>query len=224
MNTLTTKYKTGVITALGMMLCLSGAKLAHAETEPNGSYTSFSLSYRSTTFSQPICVGNECHSGLSGPSMVYAYQFAPNFALGLTASYLQSSGNTSSLKSTSNAFFLESIIGLGSSVDVGALIAPLTSSLQACSTLTALCTMTDDKGTDLGVFGRLYIDEHKASSIELSYDAVTYQTAGRSSIIGLSLVTVLAQHHRLALYANQVQDVNGNNTSSNLSYGYSYLF
>lgn len=210
---------------LATLLSAVGIVMAYAQAEPNGNYSAFSLSYRSTTFSTPICVGTECHAGLAGPSLVYAYQIIPNLALGATTSYLQSTGSISTLKSTANSIFLETIIGLGTYTDAGALVAPLATSLQACSNLTATCTMTDDTGTDLGVFVRLFLDDQLSSSVQLSYDQVTYQhSPSPTYIVGISLVTVLAKHHRLAVSADQIQDSNGNITSSNLGYGYSYLF
>ncbi len=207
-----------------MLVCAAELCTTTVQAEPNGSYSSFSLSYRSTTFSTPICIGTECHAGLAGPSMVYSYQFAPNFALGLSASYLQSTGSTSTLKSTGSSVFLQTIVDMGDQVDVGAVLAPVSSSLQACSTLTSICSVTGDSGIDVGVFGKVFLDEGRSSSIELSYDEIVYRQTARTSVIGLSLVTVLADHHRLALYADQIEDINGNNRSHNLGYGYSYLF
>lgn len=220
----TSKSSPTFLVLSGMFVCAVGLCMTAARAEPNGSYSSFSLSYRSTTFSAPICIGTECHDGLAGPSMVYSYQFAPNFALGLSASYLQSAGNSSTLKSTGSSVFLQAIVDVGEQMDVGALLAPVASSLQACSTLTSICNVTGDSGIDAGVFGKLFLDEERSSSLELSYDEIAYRQSARTSVIGVSLVTVLAGHHRLALYADQIEDSNGNNRSHNLGYGYSYLF
>lgn len=208
----------------GLAMCAGGLPVSQAHAEPNGNYSSFSLSYRSTTLSAPVCIGNECHTQIAGPSVVYSYQFIPNMALGINATSLQSTGNTSTLKYTANSIFLESIVGLGPTTDVGIVLAPVNNSWQKCSTTTSVCSMTSDSGSDVGVFGVVFLNKHKSSSVELSYDILSYQTSGKYSVIGVSLVTVLAGHHRLALNANQVQDIGANITSNNVSYGYSYLF
>lgn len=213
-----------VLSGISVILACT-LNVAYAQGTPNGSYSAFSLSYRNTTLSTPICVANECHSALAGPSMLYAYQLMPNLVLGAALSSVQSTGSSSTLKSTSNSFFIESVAGLGSYADVGVLLAPLATSLQACSTLIPSCTVTNDSGIDIGVFGKVFLDETQRNSIELSYDSVSYQrSATQTFIIGLSLVTVLGDHHRFSLAAEQIQDSNGNNTSNNLGYGYSYLF
>lgn len=217
--------KTVLRTVLGVFVFVNAMSAAVAQIEPNSSYSSFYLSYSTTTFANPVCIGNECHTGVSGPALAYSYQFVPNLAVGVSGSSAQSLGNSSSLKLTGGSIFVEAVMGVGSYMDIGAIASPLFTTLEKCSTLTSACTSTDNAGTDIGVFGKFFISEHKATSIELGYDAVSYQNSpGQLSIIGISLVTVLAEHHRLALSASHARDSNGNATSDNFGYGYSYLF
>ena len=89
----------------------------YALDEPNGNYSSMVLAYRSSTLSTPVCIGGECHAELSGPAVLFSHQVILSLVLGFFGSDLQSSGNTSSLKLSGRALFLESISG-GDGVDV----------------------------------------------------------------------------------------------------------
>lgn len=202
--------------------CFSSS--AHAIDEPNGNYSSLILSYRSLVFATPVCVGNECHTELSGPAAVFSHQIIPNLAFGLSGSYAESSGNSSALKSSASSVFLEAIAGMGTFVDVGATIAALRSTLQVCLLNPTTCISNDDTGTDAGVFGMLFLDESKSTSITLNYDSISYKKSAHQSIVGASLVTILAEHHRLALSANQARDSSGKQLSAGYGFGYSYLF
>ena len=57
----------------------------------------------------------------------------------------------------------------------------------------------------------------------MGYDYITYQNASTQSIIALSLVTIIAQHHKLAFSVDRVRDTNGNAVSGGYGFGYSYL-
>ena len=201
--------------------CISSA---FAVDEPNGNYSSLILSYRSSTFAKPVCVGTECHSGLSGPAVAFSQQIIPNLAIGLSGSDLQSNGTSSTLRATGSSVFLQVIAGIGRFVDVGAAVAALHSGTRVCLLNPSLCTSTDDTGRDLGIFGLLFLNNEKSTSISLSYDSIAYQNLADQSIAGLSLVTVLAEHHRLAVSIDQTQDSSGKAISSGLGFGYSYLF
>lgn len=215
--------KTVLQVFIGTILVAIGISSALAEYEPNDNYSSLVLSYRSTTFANPVCVGNDCHTGLSGPAAVYSQQIMPNLALGLSGSYLQSGGNSSTLKSTGGSVFAEVIAGIGRDVDVGASLAALVSTTELCSVNPDSCTSTQDTGTDVGVFGKLFLNDSKSLSLALSYDSIVYQKAPNQSVVVLSLVTVLAKHHRLALSFDRVRDSGGNAISGGYGFGYTYL-
>jgi hypothetical protein len=219
------RHKICLSVILGMAFCIFSMANAFAQGEPNDNYSSFVMSYQHSTFANPVCVGTDCHTGLSGPALIFSHLIAPNFALGLAGSSLQSNGNSSTLKSTGGSIFLELIAGMGSSVDVGAAVAAIGTTLQACLTASSLCTSADDTGADIGVFGKIFLNDLKSLSLALSYDTFSFQkSATRSLTVGVALTTVLAEHHRLNLSADKTRDSNGNPISSGLGFGYSYLF
>ena len=206
------------------LCCFFYIQNALAVEEPNANYSSLVLSYRSLTFATPVCIGNECHTGVSGPAVVFSHQIIPNLAVGLSGSYAQSSGNLSTLKASGSSVFLEVIAGIGPFVDVGAVVAALRSTMQVCLLNPTTCVSVDDTGSDAGVFGMIFLDELKSTSITLSYDSIAYTKSMPQSTVGVSLVTVLAEHHRLALFANQARDTSGKALSAGYGFGYSYLF
>lgn len=218
-----TGNKTVLQVFFGIILVATGIPGALAEYEPNDNYSSLVLSYQSTTFANPVCVGNDCHTGLSGPAAVYSRQIMPNLALGLSGSYLQSSGNSSTLKSTGGSVFAKVIAGISRNVDVGASLAALFSTTERCSINPDTCTSIRDTGTDVGVFGKVFLNDSKSLSLALSYDSIAYQKAPNQSVVVLSLVSVLAKHHRLALSVDRVRDSGGNAISGGYGLGYTYL-
>ncbi|KAF0206492.1 MAG: hypothetical protein FD173_182 [Gallionellaceae bacterium] len=204
--------------------CSCFSSSAYSIDEPNANYSSLILSYRSLVFANPVCVGNECRTGLSGPALVFSHQVIPNLAFGLSGSYAESNGRSSALKSSGSSVFLEAIAGMGSFVDVGVIVAALHSTMQVCLLNPTTCISTDDTGTDAGVFGMLFLDESKSTSVTLSYDSISYKKSTHQSIVGVSLVTILAEHHRLALFANKARDSGVKQLSAGYGFGYSYLF
>lgn len=208
------------------MLSVLGISNAYAEYEPNDNYSSFVLSYQSSNFANPICLGTtviECHGGVSGPAAVYARQIIPNLALGVSGSYLQSTGNTSSIKASNFSVFMQGIIGLGSRVDVGAIVAALNSKIELCSTNPDVCNATSDNGTDVGIFGKVFLNDAKSVNLGLSYDSVVYQKSEKQSVVALSLVSILAKRHRIALSVDKTLDSSGQVISGGYGFGYSYL-
>lgn len=208
----------------GMTLCVLSISSAHALDEPNDNYSSLILSLRSQSFSDPVCIGNECHTGWAGPAAVFSQQVIPNLALGLSGSYLQSSGAFSSITSTGISVFMEAIAGVGSSVDVGASVAALDSKVEMSSSNPAFSSSVHDTGNDVGVFGKVFLTDTRSVSVTLSYDAISYQKSGPQSVVGVSLVTIMAKHHRFALSVDKVRDSSGKLVSGGAGFGYSYLF
>lgn len=201
--------------------CTSGAL---ALDDPNGNYSSLVLSYRNMTFADPVCVATECHTGVAGPAAVFSRQIAPNLAWGLSGSYLQSNGNVSSLKSSSGSVFLLAVAGIGPATDVGITVAALRYSTEICTVNPGLCTLNDDSGRDIGAFWTLFLSD--VLSMSLNYDSASYQYSANQSNAGLSMVAVLAEHHRLSFAANKTLERSGRPLSNGIEYGfgYSYLF
>ena len=208
---------------LGTLLAAFIGTNALAEYEPNNNYSSLVLAYQSTNFATPVCIGSECHDGLAGPSIVYAQQIISNLALGISGSYLQSSGNTSSITSTNISPFVEVIAGLGNKVDVGSSVAVLNTNFKLCSTNPDTCSSTSDTGSDLGVFGKVFLNDAKSINVGLSYNVINFQKSSGQSIVGLSLVVILAKQHRLDFSVDRVRDSSGNAISGGFGFGYSFL-
>ena len=194
-----------------------------AEYEPNDNYSSLILGYQSSTFANKICIGSDCHEGVGGPSLTFARQVIPNLALGFSGAYLQSTGNSTSIQATNGSLFLQGIVGLGRQVDLGASVAALSTNLQLCSTTPDVCTSTRDTGSDLGVFGKVFLNDKKSLSVGLSYNTIRFQKTSNQSVIGLSFVAIVAQHHRFDLSLDRVRDADGNAVSGGSTFGYSFL-
>lgn len=194
---------------------------ACAAYQPNDNYSTFVLSYQSSSFADPVCIGAECHAGVSGPAAIFARQIIPNMALGLSGAYLQSGGNTSSIKSTYGSVFVQGIAGLGPRVDAGVSIAALRTTTELCAS--SACASGSDSGINLGVFGKVFLNDMKSLSVALGYNTIDFHNSADQSIVALTLVTVLAKHHRLALSVDQTHDSSGNAVSGGYGFGYSYL-
>ena len=206
---------------LGAALCLLGITNALAQYEPNDNYSKLVLSYQSSRFAEPVCIGLECHKGVAGPAVIYARQMIPNLALGLSGSYLQSSGNTSSIKSSNGSVFVQGIMGLGSSFDVGASVAALRTTLELCAT--SVCSSTSDTGTDAGVFGKVFLTKEKSLSVTASYNYISFQKSANQSIVALSVVGIIAKRHSLAFSVDRSINASGTSVSGGYGFGYSFL-
>jgi len=215
--------KTIVRLTLGATFALFGIANAQADYEPNDNYSTFVLSYQQSNFADPICIGAECHEGVAGPAAFFARQIMPNLALGLSGSYLQSNGSSSSIKSTNGSVFVQGIAGLNSSVDVGASVAALRTTMELCATSPSTCASSSDSGTDLGIFGKVFLNDAKSLNATLSYDTINFDKAPDKAIVALSFVAVLARRHRLALSFNKTMDSGGKQVSDGYSFGYSYM-
>ena len=63
-------FKSSSQLVLGAALCLLGITNALAQYEPNDNYSTLVLSYQSSRFAEPVCIGLECHSGVAGPAAI----------------------------------------------------------------------------------------------------------------------------------------------------------
>lgn len=196
---------------------------AFAQYEPNDNYSTFVLSYQSSKFDTPVCAGGECHDNIAGPVVEYAHQIIPSLAIGMGGSQLQSSGKLSTITSTNVSLFVQAIAGIGPKVDIGTSVAGLHTQTELCTTVPNACTSTSDIGTDVGVFGKVFLTEKKTVSVALSYNAIFFKELPNQTVIGLSLVGILAQHHRFALSTSSVRDQTGKEVSGGLGFGYSYV-
>lgn len=206
-----------------LALCALSFGSAFAEYEPNDNYSSFVVSFQTSKFATPVCIGGECHELIAGPAIVYAKQAIPNLALGMAGSQLQASGRSSSIKSGTISAFLELIAGVGERADVGTSVAVLSTATEYCTSVPNACASSSDNGANLGVFGKVFLADNKSLSLTLSYNSIYYQKLENQSVIGLTLVTILGKHHRLAFSADRVRDAGGRDVSGGLGVSYSYL-
>lgn len=208
---------------LALILFALSSTNALAQYEPNDNYSNFVVSFQSSTYSTPICFGGDCHAVVSGPAVYFARQVIPNLALGLAGSQLRSQGRATSIKATSISAFAEAIAGMGPSFDVGASLALLNASTELCISIPSSCVSSSDNGSNVGVFGKAFLTESKSVSLTLSYNSIYLQQSPNESVIGLSLVTILAKRHRLAFSTDRVRDSSGNDISGGYGLGYSYV-
>ncbi len=200
-----------------------GIANAQANFDPNDSYSSLLVSYQSSKFADPICINLDCHTGVTGPAVVFSHQLVPNFAVGLAGSYLSSSGQTSSINSTTVSAFAEAVVGLGYRFDVGTSAALLSTTLQLCTSYTSNCSSVSDTGNDLGVFGKVFLARDRSVSLKLGYHAIALKNSADQSVITLSLVAIVARHHRVAISMDRDPKSTGNAFSGGVNLGYSYL-
>ena len=141
----------------------------------------------------------------------------------MSGSQLQSAGRSSSIKETDVSAFLQAIAGMGPRFDIGASVAALNTSTDLCSQITNSCVNASDNGANIGVFGKVFLNENKSVNVTLGYNTVSFQKSSNQNIIGLTLVTILAKHHRVSVSTSRVRDSNGNDLSGGFGLSYSYL-
>lgn len=214
------------IAALIVLLLLSNSSaLALENGEPNGNYSAIGISIIKSTFETPLCVGNECHTGLGGVGLNLSYQIIPNIVVGLTSGSASSEGNTSTLTSTGGGLYVGFVAGLGSAVDVGAAIGSLSSTSKICLTSSSVCNEVSDSGTDFGLFGKVWLDQKKIVNIGISYDNYSYSNSNKKySSVGLSLAIIPAENHEFDLSTSSTKDSQSNAVSTGVMLGYKYLF
>jgi hypothetical protein len=198
---------------------------ALADGEPNGNYTYAGVSLISSTFATPLCVGTECHKGLGGVGLNLAFQVIPNVAVSLSSAAAQSTGSQYTLKSSAGGIFVEFIAGLGSSVDIAAILGSLSSTAQICTTSSNVCNSVSDTGSDFGLFGKLWLNESKNINVGLGFENYSYsKSTTKYTTAVLSLSAIPADNHEFDLSVSNTNDSNGNAVSSGVSLGYKYLF
>lgn len=196
-----------------------------ADGEPNGNYTYVGSSIYSTTFATPVCLGTECHKGLVGFGLDLAYQIIPNVAISYSVGSAQNKGSLYTLKSNGGGLFIAIIGGIGSSVDVAAIIGSLSSTSEICINSSGVCNSFSDTGSDVGLIGKVWLNEGKNVNIGLSYDNYSYSKSTlKYSTSALSLAFIPAHNHEIDVVVSNTMDSNGKNVSSGLTLGYKYLF
>lgn len=209
----------------GIILFLFSISSALADGEPNGNYTYAGVSVNSTTFATPVCVGTECHKGLGGLGLDVSYQIIPNIAILLNSGASQSTGNQYTLKSSGGGLFVALIAGVGSVADVAVILGSISSTSQICTTSSNVCSSYSDTGTDVGLYGKLWLNEDKNFNVGLGFENYSYsKSTTKYTTAVFSLAAIPADNHEFDLSVSNTNDSNGKAVSSGVSLGYKYLF
>lgn len=190
----------------------------------NFSYTTLGLSGGQSTLSTPLCGANVCFSSFSDAGINGSYQFYDNLdwlVLTLSSSAGFSNSNIYKLSESDGAAGINFIKAISNTVDIGAGIESLSSTIQLCNG--SNCISTNDTGVAYGVFAKGWLNEAKNLSATVLIDTYKY-SQNTSNTNGYSL--------ELGYYANKNNELslsygvtsNNSNTSSTVLAAYSYHF
>lgn len=207
---------------ISTVLCVFSIANGYAQGigEPNGKYSSIGVAFISNTPENPLCIGTDCHKELMGAEFGLSYQVIPNLVIGLSSASAQSNHSNSNISATSGELYLGLVVGIGAVVDVGAKFGSFSSTTKVCTMSPSTCSSGDDTGSDLGLFGRVWIDPQKTVDIGLSYN----KSSTKYSTWAIGITKLILEHHELNASTYKTVDSNGFNASSGYSLGYSYLF
>jgi hypothetical protein len=214
------------------IVLVSNATVAMAQEgmAPNGNYSSIGLSLSRTKYADAKCPYVECHDGYGSFGLNVSYQAIPNLIVGLDSDWGQSNGNTSTLKESLGGLYVGFVMGVGSSFDIGGMLRPVTKQYASC--VGSLCVSNEESGTNVGVFGKWWVNDTKTFNIGLNLDSYRYANgstnpngATQYSSSALSVSYLLAGHHEFSLAGARTRDSalgSDVNTSSNLTYNYHF--
>lgn len=209
----------------GIFLFALSVSTALADAEPNGNYSYAEISLGKSTFANPICIGTECHTGLGGLGLDVAYQVIPNIAISLNSGASQSTGSQYTLKSSGGGLYIAFIAGIGSALDVAAILGSLSSTTQVCTTSSNVCSSASDTGSDFGLYGKLWLNESKNINVGLGFENYSYsKSTTKYTTAVLSMSAIPADNHEFDFTVSNTKDSNGQAVSSAVSLGYKYLF
>lgn len=212
-----------MVTPLVLAVFVSPA-FAQEGFAPNGDYSLAGFSLNRTKYANDICVPlGDCHQGNGGLGLHVSYQIIPNLLVGLNSASGQSTGNTSTLKESQGGLFIGFVMGVGDYFDVGGLLSPVTKKSEAC--LGSLCLNSEDTGTEVGLFGKWWLNDEKTFNIGMNLDSYAYsKDTTKYSSSALSLAYLLAGHHELSVTGARLRDSAGTDVNSTFSLGYNYHF
>ena len=214
-----------IVKFLAVIALVLSASIAMAQEGlvPNGNYSSIGLSLSRTTYANVKCPYIECHEGYGALGLNVSYQLIPNMIIGLQNSAGQSNGSNTTIKESQGGLYVGFVVGVGSSFDIGGLVSRVTKKYETC--LGNLCSASEDRGNDVGVFGKWWLNDSKTFNLGLNLDSYAYSTdATRYSSSALSVSYTLANHHEFSLSGARLKNTSGTdvNTSSSMSYNYHF--
>jgi hypothetical protein len=197
-------------------LYLSSA-MARGSIEPIGDYTSVGGKLYKTTYT------NANPSDYNGLGVNVSYQLIPNLMVGIHAESAQNSSNNTTYRVSENGVFLGFVMGVGTSVDLGLVLSPISSTNEVCSG--GLCASGSDTGSDNELFGKWWLGQAKNFSLGLHLNKYTYsKTSTTYNSAGLSFAYFVGKKHEWSFKGSRLRDSNDNDISTTSSFGYNYHF
>jgi hypothetical protein len=209
---------------MGLMLAtLASAAVAQEGIAPNGQYTSLGVSLFRTKYANEVCLGSECHQGVGGLAFHLSYQALPNLILGLNSASGRSSMSGSEIKESQGGLLVGFVMGVGDYFDIGGVLSPVNKKTEQCQG--AVCVNTEESGTNVGLFGKWWMNNEKTFNLGMQLDSYAYKNGSRYSSAALSVAYLLDGHHELSATGERLKDyATGDEVSSSFSLGYQYHF
>lgn len=221
MDVMSSVLKIFAVTSLSLGVSTA---LAQEGFTPNGNYSSVGFSLLRTKYANDVCIPlGDCHQGVGGLGLHVSYQAMPNLIVGLNNAAGQSTESVSTYKDSQGGLFVGFVLSVGDYFDVGGLVSPLTKKTESC--LGNLCLSAEDTGTEVGLFGKWWVNDEKTINIGMNLDSYSYsKNTTKYTSSALSLAYLLAGHHELSITGARLKDANGTDVSSSSSLGYNYHF
>ncbi|MGV8933223.1 MAG: hypothetical protein ACOH1I_01275 [Gallionellaceae bacterium] len=181
--------------------------------EPIGDYTSVGGKLYKTTYANSS-------SDYNGLGVKVSYQLIPNFFVGINAESARNSANNNNTISD-NGVFLGLVMGVGTSVDLGLVLSPISRTHEVCSG--SLCATSSE--TDSELFGKWWLGKAKNFNVGLHLSKYTYSnTNTTNNSTGLSFAYFVGKKHEWSFKGSRLRDSNDNDISTTSSFEYNYHF
>jgi hypothetical protein len=205
-------------------MLLGTTTFANAENT-NFSYTTLGVSGGATTLGTPLCSTNVCFSSFGNAGVNGSYQFNDNtldwLVLTLSSSAGVSNGKGYKLSESDGAAGLNFVKAISNTVDIGAGIESLSSTIQLCSG--SNCVSTNDTGVGYGVSVKGWLNDAKNLTATVLLDTYKYsENTSNTNGYSLALGYYADKNNELSLSYGAAN--NNSNTSSTVMAAYTYHF
>ena len=202
-----------ILAALVMGMSAASA-VAQEGLSPNGNYSLIGLSLSRIHYANEKCYYSECRQGYGGLGVNLSYQLIPNMIIGFDNMRWQSSMTTTTIKESQGGLFVGFVMGVGSTLDIGGVISPVRKKTDSC--LGNICTNYEDTGTNVGFFGKWWLNDDKTFNVGLNLDSYFYSSSNTNSnnetkysSSALSVSYTLADHHEFSLTGARLKETSG---------------
>jgi len=184
--------------------------------EPVGDYTSVGGKLYKTTY-------NGSSNDYNGLGVNVSYQLIPNLLVGIHAESAQNTVNNVTSRVAESGLSFGFVMGVGTSVDLGLVLSPVTSTNEVCSG--GLCASSSDTGNNNELFGKWWLGNSKNIGLGLHLNKYAYsKTSTTYTSTGLSLAYFVGKKHEWSFKGSRMKDSNDNDVSTTSSVGYNYHF